>query len=69
MYIRASEAAQRYGVCQPAQETEETRAPALGRVDPPGRVWQPSRILAWESPWTEEPGELQSTGSQGGGPD
>ena len=22
-------------------------------------------ILAWESPWTEEPGRLQSTGSQG----
>ena len=23
-----------------------------------------SSILAWEVPWTEEPGELQSTGSQ-----
>ena len=23
-----------------------------------------SRILAWESPWTEEPGELQFIGSQ-----
>ena len=23
-----------------------------------------SSILAWESPWTEEPGGLQSTGSQ-----
>ena len=23
-----------------------------------------SNILAWEIPWTEEPGELQSTGSQ-----
>ena len=23
-----------------------------------------SSILAWEIPWTEEPGELQSTGSQ-----
>ena len=23
-----------------------------------------SRILAWRIPWTEEPGELQSTGSQ-----
>ena len=23
-----------------------------------------SRILAWEIPWTEEPGGLQSTGSQ-----
>ena len=23
-----------------------------------------SSILAWEIPWTEEPGELQSTGSR-----
>ena len=23
-----------------------------------------SRILAWEIPWTEEPGRLQSMGSQ-----
>ena len=23
-----------------------------------------SRILAWQIPWTEEPGELQSMGSQ-----
>ena len=23
-----------------------------------------SNILAWEIPWTEEPGELQSVGSQ-----
>ena len=23
-----------------------------------------SNILAWETPWTEEPGRLQSTGSQ-----
>ena len=22
------------------------------------------RVLAWEIPWTEEPGQLQSTGSQ-----
>ena len=26
-------------------------------------------ILAWESPWTEEPGELQFIGSQGVGQD
>ena len=24
-----------------------------------------SSILAWEIPWTEEPGRLESTGSQG----
>ena len=28
-----------------------------------------SSILAWEIPWTEEPGGLQSTGSQRVGPD
>ena len=29
----------------------------------------PSSILAWEIPWTEEPGGLQSMGSQRGGHD
>ena len=28
-----------------------------------------SSILAWEIPWTEEPGGLQSMGSQKGGHD
>ena len=28
-----------------------------------------SNILAWEIPWTEEPGGLQSTGSQKAGHD
>ena len=29
------------------------------------RKWHPySSILAWRSPWTEEPGGLQSMGSQ-----
>ena len=28
-----------------------------------------SRILAWRIPWTEEPGELQSIGSQSIGHD
>ena len=28
------------------------------------RKWQPSSILAWRIPWTEEPGELQSKGLQ-----
>ena len=27
-------------------------------------VATPSSVLAWEIPWTEEPGGLQSTGSQ-----
>ena len=38
--------------------------PALGRS--PGEEYgNPSRIIAWKTPWTEEPGRLQSVGSQG----
>ena len=33
------------------------------RLDPWVRKMQPS-ILAWKTPWTEEPGRLQSIGSQ-----
>ena len=37
--------------------------PGLGRF-PWMRAWQThSSILAWRSPWTEEVGRLQSTGS------
>ena len=45
--------------------TQETRVPSLGREDPPeeGMVTHSSN-LAWRIPWTEEPGGLQSTGSQ-----
>ena len=40
----------------------------LGREDPleEGMATH-SSILAWESPWTEEPGRLQSVGSQRAG--
>ena len=31
---------------------------------PGGENGNHSRILAWRIPWTEEPGELQSTGQQ-----
>ena len=31
---------------------------------PGGGHGNPSGILAWRVPWTEEPGELQSIGSQ-----
>ena len=43
----------------------ETWVRSLGREDPleEGMATH-SSILAWEIPWTEEPGELQSTGSQ-----
>ena len=36
-----------------------------GRVDPlDEEMAAHSSILAWKIPWTEEPGRLQSTGSQ-----
>ena len=37
--------------------------PGLGRF-PGGRNANPFRILAWKILWTEEPGGLQTTGSQ-----
>ena len=44
---------------------QETQVQSLGREDPLEKemATRPS-ILAWRIPWTEEPGELQSTGSQ-----
>ena len=47
------------------QELQETQVQALGREDPleKGMVTH-SNILAWRIPWTEEPGGLQSMGSQ-----
>ena len=43
----------------PVQETQETGVPSLGWEDPLEKemVIHPS-ILAWEIPWTEEPGGL-----------
>ena len=37
--------------------------PGLGR-SPGGEHGNPLQILAWRIPWTEEPGRLQSMGSQ-----
>ena len=44
---------------------QETRVQSLGREDPleKGMATHPS-VLAWRIPWTEEPGGLQSMGSQ-----
>ena len=41
----------------------KTWVPSPGQEDPWRRKWQPS-ILAWEFPWTEESGGLQSMGLQ-----
>ena len=44
---------------------QETRVPSLGREDPLEKgMATHSRCLAWRIPWTEEPGRLQSVGSQ-----
>ena len=40
---------------------QETQVQSLGQEDPPEkRMATHSSILAWRTPWTEEPGRLQS---------
>ena len=44
------------------------RVPSLGWEDPLEKEMAThSNILVWEIPWTEEPGGLQSMGSEGVG--
>ena len=46
-------------------EKQETWVCFLGQEDPLEKEMAiHSSILAWEIPWTEEPGRLQSLGSQ-----
>ena len=46
-------------------EMQETWVEALGQEDPlEEEMATHSNIFAWEIPWTEEPGRLQSMGSQ-----
>ena len=46
-------------------ETQETWVRSLSQKDPLEKEMATHfRILAWKIPWTEEPGKLQSTGSQ-----
>ena len=45
--------------------TQETQVQSLGWEDPLEKEMATySSILAWEIPWTQEPGGLQSMGSQ-----
>ena len=54
----------------PMQETQETWVQSLGWEDPLEEgLATHSNILAWKVPWTEEPGGLQSMGSQRAGHD
>ena len=47
------------------QETQELWVQSLGWEDPLEKETAThSNILAWKIPWTEEPGGLQSMGSQ-----
>ena len=47
------------------QEAQETWVQSLGREDPLEKeMTAHSSILAWEIPWREEPGGLQSMGLQ-----
>ena len=44
---------------------QETQVASLGQEDPlEGEMATHSSVLAWRIPWTEEPCELQSVGSQ-----
>ena len=52
------------------QETQETQVGSLGQEDPlEEEMATHSSILAWKIQWTEEPGRLQSLGSQSVGYD
>ena len=47
------------------QETQETQVGLLGQEDPLEKeMTTHASVLEWEIPWTEEPGGLQSMGSQ-----
>ena len=47
------------------QETQEMQVRSLGQEYPlKEEMATHSSILAWKIPWTEEPGGLQSKGSQ-----
>ena len=48
---------------------QETQVRSLGQEAPIEEAMTThSGVLAWKIPWTEEPGRLQSTGSQRAGP-
>ena len=60
--ITKNRASQAVRICLPVQETQ---LQSLGREDPMEEgMAAPSSTLAWEIPWTREPGGLQSMGSQ-----
>ena len=47
----------------PMQETQQSQVRSLGQEDPlEEEMLAHSSLLAWEIPWTEEPGGLQFIG-------
>ena len=65
MLSRASQVAQWIKNLPAMQEMQEMWVQSLDLEDPlEEEMATHSSILAWEIPWTEEPGRLQSTGSQ-----
>ena len=53
-----------FPMAQKVKNPPAMQVPSLGREDPLEEgMATPSSILAWEIPWTEEPGWLQSVGS------
>ena len=57
--------ARRWRICLPMQETQETQVRSLGPENPlEKKMAACSSVLAWEIPWTEDPGGLQSLGLQ-----
>ena len=52
-------------ICLPMQEAQETWIQPLGWEDTlEQEMATHSSIIAWETPWTEEPDRLRFTGSQ-----
>ena len=57
--------AQWYRIYLAKQEMQQTWVRSLGQEDALEKEMEThSSILAWEIPWAEEPGSLQSLGSQ-----
>ena len=52
------------GLVKNLPATQETQIRSLGQKDPKKEMATHSNILAWRTPWTEEPGGLQSVASQ-----
>ena len=65
LYHGASKMAQWERIHLPMQETQETQLPSLVQEDPLEEETATCfSILSWKLPWIEEPGRLQSMGSQ-----